>query len=138
MIHATIESSYTGIYPARAVQFFKDYHSQDNLLKRDQRGAVLVMERDGVLVATGSRVENEISGVFVQPGKQRLGLGKMIMAELEKRAVRSGCTEVTLSVSLPSRAFYESLGYELIDFFQRDVGEGQQLGYWLARKTITG
>lgn len=136
MIHSTIESSYTGVYPARAVEFFKEYHSQNSILERDQLGDVVIVERDGVLIATGSLVKNEISGVFVRPGHQKHGFGKMIMAELEKRASERCCSEITLSVSLPSRRFYEGLSYEIAEFFQLDVGEGQQLGYWLGRKKI--
>jgi hypothetical protein len=59
------------------------------------------------------------------------------MHELEDRAKARGCTESELSVSLPSRGFYESLGYQMLEEGSIDVGEGQHLDFWKARKSLT-
>jgi len=45
-------------------------------------------------------------------------------------------TEVVLSVSLPSRKSYEKRGYEVLAEAQVDVGEGQTLCFWKARKAL--
>jgi hypothetical protein len=58
------------------------------------------------------------------------------MGELENRAKARGCKELELSVSLPSKRFYEKLGYEMIEKRSLDVGEGQTLDYWMARKPL--
>lgn len=55
------------------------------------------------------------------------------MQKLEEEAVTSGIREVVLSISLPSRRFYESLGYEIIEDHTIDVGAGQNLDYWEAK-----
>ena len=96
-----------------------------------------MIERHGFIVATGALVGNEILGVFVKPENQGQGFGKRIMSELEGRAKRKGFSEIVLSVSLTSRKFYETLEYELLDECSLDVGEGQYLNYWPARKTMT-
>ncbi len=95
-----------------------------------------MVEQDGSIMATGSLVHAEIVGVFVHPGHQRQGLGKAIMVELETRARARGLSEVSLSVSLPSKEFYEHLGYEVLTECSLDVGEGQYLNYWLGKKTL--
>jgi GNAT superfamily N-acetyltransferase len=136
LIYQTIDSCYSGVYPPRAVQFFKEFHSEEEIKERHRTGEILVVEQDGHLVATGSILGNDILGLFVNPGLQRQGLGKALMAELENRARAKGCTELKLSVSLPSKRFYESLGYEMIEQCSTDVGEGQHLVYWKARKPI--
>jgi hypothetical protein len=59
------------------------------------------------------------------------------MQELERRAVAKGLTEIELSVSLPSRGFYEILGYQAIEDCDIDVGEGQRLCFWKAKKKLT-
>jgi GNAT superfamily N-acetyltransferase len=87
-------------------------------------------------MGTGAVVENEIYGVFVEPRMQGRGHGRTIMHELENRAIAKGHREVALSVSLPSRKFYEGLGYEILQEAHRDVGEGQQLDFWKARKSL--
>ena len=137
LIHATIDACYAGSYPPRAVQFFKDYHSEAAIAERHQRGNVLVCEENGAIIATGSILDGEILGVFVSPAHQGRGCGKALMCELERRARMKRLTEVTLSVSLPSRRFYERLGYEVGPPLSHDVGEGQRLDYWKARKALS-
>jgi N-acetylglutamate synthase-like GNAT family acetyltransferase len=136
MICDTIDFSYSGVYPVRAVQFFKDYHSEKKIVERNETGEVLVIERERSIVATGALVGSEIQGVFVRPDNQGQGYGKTIMTELENRAKAKGFQEILLDISLPSRRFYEKLGYEVLDECSLDVGEGQLLDYWPARKNL--
>ena len=58
------------------------------------------------------------------------------MRALEDRARRNGCDEVELSVSLPSEGFYLRLGYRLIEECSLDVGEGERLRFWKARRSL--
>lgn len=137
MIGDTIFAAYSGAYPVRAVQHFKEYHCKKRIMKRSRAGEVLIIERGGLIVATGALVGNEILGVFVRPDNQGQGYGKTIMNELESRAKAKGLSEVVLNVSLPSRNFYENLGYEMLAKCSLDVGEGQHLDYWPGRKTLS-
>jgi len=137
MIFDTIDASYSGVYPIHAVQFFKEFHSEKRIIERSEAGEVLIVEKEGSIVATGALVGNKILGVFVKPENQGRGYGKMIMIELESRAKAKGVLEVVLNVSLPSRKFYENLGYELLAECSLDVGEDQHLHYWPGRKTLT-
>jgi GNAT superfamily N-acetyltransferase len=136
LIHRTIDVCYTGVYPPRAVAFFKDFHSRDGILERSKKGTILVAEQNGIVMGTGAVVENEIYGVFVEPKMQGRGHGRTIMHELESQAITKGHREILLSVSLPSRTFYEGLGYEILQEAHRDVGEGQRLDFWKARKSL--
>lgn len=138
LIHQTIDSCYSGVYPPRAVQFFKEFHSEEKVLQRHQEGVLLVVEQDGNVIATGAIVGNDIFGVFVHPGFQHCGHGGTLMRELEKKAKAKGCTKAELSVSLPSRGFYVRLGYDMLEGCSMDVGEGQHLDYWKACKSLTG
>ncbi|HOO89727.1 MAG TPA: GNAT family N-acetyltransferase [Syntrophales bacterium] len=136
MICHTIDVSYSDVYPVRAVQFFKEYHSEKRIMERNETGEVLIMENDGTIVATGALVGNEIQGVFVRPDCQGRGYGKILMAELEKRAKAREIRKIELSISLPSRKFYETLGYEVLAERSEDVGEGQYLNYWPGEKAL--
>lgn len=124
------------MYPPRAVAFFKQFHAEPRIMERGRIGRVLVAYKGGELIATGSLVEGEIFAVFVHPDHQGAGLGKALMKRLEDHARATGATESVLSVSIPSKAFYEGLGYEIIEARSRDVGEGQQLDFWKARKPL--
>ncbi len=136
IILSTIESCYTGIYPARAIAYFQQYHCDANILDRAEKGYTIVCESNGRMVATGSIVENHICAVFVIRPAQGQRLGRKIMKHLEDRARSEGFKETTLDVSLPSRRFYEHLGYRLSEDVFPDVGEGQRLDYWKAKKPL--
>lgn len=136
LIHETIDVSYGAVYPPRAVDFFKTFHSEQKILARSETGTVLVIEEEGALTATGSIVEGEIFAVFVDPRFQKGGRGRVLMLALEDEARAQGVTESELSVSLPSLPFYRGLGYAVVEERSRDVGEGQRLDFWKAKKRL--
>ena len=136
LICETIDISYAPVYPPKALDFFKAFHAEEKILERARRGTVLVAEADGALIATGSLLEGEIFAVFVHPDRQGAGLGRALMARLEADARTAGVTESVLSVSLPSRRFYEGLGYELVEERSRDLGDGQRLDFWKAKRQL--
>jgi N-acetylglutamate synthase-like GNAT family acetyltransferase len=136
LVHHTIDVSYSPVYPPRAVQFFKDFHSEAKIIERHQKGEILVVEKDGKVIGTGSVVGADILGVFIHPASQHKGYGKSLMQALEDTAVANGISEVVISVSLPSRRFYERLGYEIIENRTIDVGGAQKLDYWEAKKSL--
>jgi GNAT superfamily N-acetyltransferase len=138
LIHDTIDGRYSGLYPPRAVQFFKGFHSRDNILERHRTGAVLVVEYDQDMVATGATVAGEITGVFVHRRFQGRGIGGQVMDRLEEIARADGHDAVTLSISLPSRGFYEGRGYTIVESCSDDVDGGERLDYWEAEKRLDG
>ena len=122
LIQDTIEYSYRNIYPDRALHFFKKYHSKTNILERSRNGVILIVEKEGIFMATGSLVENQISGVFVAPADQNSGYGSKIMVELERRAQKNGFSKILLDISLPSSSFYKKLHYQVSEECDFDVG----------------
>ena len=136
LIHATIETSYTGVYPSRAVQFFRHHHTADRILERHAKGRVVVVWREGALVGTGAILGDHIMAVFVHPDHQRRGIGTALMGDLEEAARAAGRRRVHLDVSLPSRPFYESRGYTSMESRSIDVGDGERLDYWTAEKSL--
>ncbi len=136
LICETIDISYAPVYPPKALDFFKGFHAEEKVLERAERGSVLVAEAGGDLIATGSLLDGEIFAVFVHPDRQGAGLGKALMERLEADARTAGVTESVLSVSLPSKRFYEGLGYEIVEERSRDLGNGQSLDFWKAKKRL--
>ncbi len=136
LTHRTIDICYSEIYPPKVNEFFRGYHSKDSIQKRAKDGYILVMELSGRIIATGSLVGNEISGVFVDTDYQASGYGRLMMNQLETLARGAGHKEVTLCVSFPSRKFYETLGYDIYEDACLCVGDGQKLDYWNARKVL--
>ncbi len=111
MVHKTIATCYPGHYCAEAVRFFIDYHNEEAILQDAQRGRTMVIDKAGRILGTGTIVADEIKRVFVDPTFQRQGFGRRIMQQLEEAASRQGAATVKLDASLPSKAFYDRLGY---------------------------
>jgi GNAT superfamily N-acetyltransferase len=136
LIHTTIAESYAAVYPPRAVPFFQRFHSAEVLRDRARAGTVLVLEEAGAIVGTGALIDGEILAVFVAPDRQGGGRGRALMAALEAQARSDGCDAVTLSISLPSKAFYDGLGYQVLEERTRDLGGGESLRFWKGRKAL--
>lgn len=138
MICETIDASYSRLYPYRAVEFFKKYHSEKKISERSLIGKILILisKRDDSILATGSLIDCEIIGVFVRFDHQGKGYGKSIMTQLEQIASEKGLLKLHLSISLASRRFYEHLGYKVLEECVVDVGGGECLKYWFGSKEV--
>jgi GNAT superfamily N-acetyltransferase len=130
LIRDTIDVSYHGVYPPQAIDFFKEYHSEENILNDAAAGYTLVAECGGQIVGTGTLLGTNVCRVFTSPQHQRQGIGKAIAQKLEKKAQRSQSTAIELDASLVSRRFWESLGFTVSGEYFVPVGDGQKLYYY--------
>jgi hypothetical protein len=76
LIHHTIDVSYSPVYPVQAIRFFKDFHSEAEIIERHQNGEILILEKDGKVIGTGSLVGTDILGVFFTPGFNIRGMAR--------------------------------------------------------------
>lgn len=60
LIHDTIDTCYSDVYPERAVLFFKAFRSKEKIIERHQKGKILILEKEGRMVATGAVVGGEM------------------------------------------------------------------------------
>lgn len=136
LVRRTIAAAYAPVYSPEAVAFFERFHTRHAILADAVKGVVLVAEADGNLAATGTVVGSYIKRVFVAPERQRQGLGRLVMAALEARAASQGKPEVRLDASLPSKAFYDALGYRTERATYLALDRGQRLDYYEMRKSL--
>ena len=136
LVHGTIDACYRAVYPPNAVRRFKELHTEEKILEDASSGLTLVAETGSGLVGTGTVVGEHVKRVFVDSSRQCQGIGRAIMGRLEAEARRAGVSRVHLEVSIPSRRFYESLGYVSFEDAAWDVGDGQRLDFWTASKDL--
>ena len=136
LIQRTIDICYCGHYCAEAVRFFKGYHSEQAIRRDADEGCTVVLDRAGRILGTGTLVGDEVKRVFVDPACQRQGLGRLIMHHLEERAGASGIDRIRLDASLPSKAFYDRLGYATIEATSMEVENGRRLDFFRMRKIL--
>jgi GNAT superfamily N-acetyltransferase len=132
----TIDACYPSAYPPRAVEFFKAYHSQENIQEEAARGLTFVGVDGMGICVTGTLFGAGIKRVFVHPRAQGRGHGREVMRALELKAIDQGLREVTLDASLVSIDFYRSLDYSDVSWEAHDVGGGQALRYLVMRKPL--
>jgi N-acetylglutamate synthase-like GNAT family acetyltransferase len=72
----------------------------------------------------------------VDPMAQRQGAGRQIMQYLEQRARSSGVAIVRLDASLPSKAFYDKLGYVTVEATFLPVENGRRLDFFRMQKEL--
>jgi GNAT superfamily N-acetyltransferase len=136
LIHRTIDACYSGIYCAEAVKFFKDWHNDRKILKNAKEGYTIVVEKNNRIIGTGTIVGDEIMRVFVDPAFQKRDFGKLIMHELEQKAVSTGINVVKLDASLPSKKFYELLDYIVLKETFVEVENNKRLDYYKMEKAL--
>jgi len=130
LIHTTIDTCYPAAYCPEAVAHFREHHAPDRIRRRAREGRIVVLELEGRLAGTGSIVDEHVEAVFIDPELQGRGLGKAIMDHLEAIGRDNGFNEFTLEASTPARAFYESLGYAVLEAAAVPVDNGKTLDYF--------
>jgi GNAT superfamily N-acetyltransferase len=136
LVQTTIDACYPKVYPKEAVQYFKDRHCDEKILKDAKEGYTILLLKDTRIVGTGTIVGQDVKRVFVDPAFQRRGFGRLIMRKLEERAVSTGIDVVKLDSSLPSKAFYDGLGYVTLESAFREVGNNERLDFYKMEKTL--
>ncbi|MHC4639955.1 MAG: GNAT family N-acetyltransferase [Planctomycetota bacterium] len=136
LIHRTIDVCYSGLYDAESIKFFKDHHCEHSILQDAERGHTIVLVKKARVIGTGTILNDVITRVFVESGEQRSGFGKMIMQRLEQYAVNDDIRLVKLNASLPSKKFYDRLGYELVDKDYLEVDNHKKLHYYAMKKVL--
>ena len=94
-----------------------------NFLRRPER-STFVIERDGILVGTGSIIisQGRINDMFIAVENHRKGFGKSLMAHLENVAKENNLESLFLYSSISGVYFYEKVGYTEVS--QLDHGDG--------------
>lgn len=135
LVQKTITTVYPKYYPREVVDFFCRLHSKENILNDIISGYVGILQHDGQLVGTGSRQDNHITRVYVDPACQKQGYGSYIMQTLEDEIALHYDT-ACLDASLPASHLYESRGYATVEHKHWNVENGVVLVYEVMRKRL--
>ena len=130
LVLKTIQVSYADVYPPEAIEFFKNYHNQDDILKDAVSGYSIVAESDGLILGTGTLLEMNVCRVYIDPQQQHQGIGKLIVKKLEQKAKALGLEKLDLCASPKSRRFWESAGFVLLGEFFIPVANDKKLIYY--------
>ena len=113
LIYQSIDQCYPEFYNEKVVAYFKEYHSEENISERAEKGFTIVMYNYMTMVATGTLIGNYISSVYVLPKFQKKGMGKAIVIVLVKEAKKQGISILILDATAGSVDFYLKQGFTI-------------------------
>ena len=124
----TILSVYPKYYPAGAVRFFSEHHSDEKILNDILTGKVYLLETEGGTAGTVTISGNEINRLFVLPGYQGRGYGSQLM-DFAEQMIRRESDTVILDASLPAKKMYLLRGYRSTAYQTIETDNGDYLCY---------
>lgn len=129
----TMERAYSSCYAPEVIDYFRDYHSMDNICNDISNGDTYIIEVDGKCVGTGSHHGNYISRVFIHPDFQGYGYGTEIMEYLEK-LILDEHESVFLHSSITGYQFYLDHGYSEKETVNAPVADDAVFRYTIMEK----
>ena len=134
----TINGIYPKYYPAGAVQFFLQHHSDDNIRDDIENGRTfLYVDDERNRIGTVSVKENDIGRLFVLPEYQGHGYGGELLAFAEDIISRT-YDEIILDSSLAAKSIYLNRGYREIAFNKVKTDNGDYLCWDIMSKKVKG
>ena len=138
LVRNTMEVSYRADYPEEALRLFKIFHSRLNILENAANYHTLVALVDGEIAGTGTLQRAHIRRVFISPQQQGRGIGKLIVAELEKKALAEDFTTLDLAAAVGSRTFWESRGFTVEEERFAPSEKERIIRYYTMSKNLDG
>jgi len=133
----TIKAVYPKYYPAGAVQFFCDHHSDEKILEDIKANRVYLIENEENEVGTVTICGNEINRLFVLTKYQHMGYGRALMDFAEKMISKETDT-VVLDASLPAKKIYLLRGYKETAYNMIKTDNGDYLCFDVMERHVGG
>ncbi len=117
-------------YSAEVIQRLESNFTAEHIGKLIETRLVLVALQSQQLLGTASLDGQVIRTVFVDPTQQGKGIGRRLMAAIERLAQERGASELLVPSSLTAQGFYRQLGFTLL----REVTEGEERTLVMVRR----
>jgi GNAT superfamily N-acetyltransferase len=128
----TIKSIYPRYYPAGAVEFFQEHHSDEYIVTDISDGRVYGLYEGREPVGTVTISDNNITRLFVLPEYQHKGYGNELLNFAEKKILEM-YEYVQIYASFPAKRIYLKRGYKEIEYNIIESDNGDFLCYDVMR-----
>lgn len=135
LIHFTVKKCYPACYVSEVIDFYLDYHSEKELLRKSEEGCILVATLDNKLVASGYLLGEELGGVYVHPEYQGQGVASHMMEALLALAVEKNLSSVWLESTPLALELYKKFGFVVEEERVMYVENNAPLPYYHMVKT---
>lgn len=109
-------------YSEAVIQRVEQSFSPDAVRALMTQRVIFVATQEARIVGTASLDGRVVRTVFVEPGHQGRGIGRRLMAEVEREALRKGVALLAVPSSVTAEPFYAKLGFRAV----RDSYHGEE------------
>ncbi|KPW43807.1 Acetyltransferase [Pseudomonas amygdali pv. mellea] len=135
VVLAALRTSNARDYPVSVIERVQLSFSPSAIerLMQQRRMFVAVAVAGEVVVGTASLEGQVVRSVFVDPDWHRRGVGRLLMAKLERVALETDIGLLIVPSSLTAQEFYKALGFRLV----REHQEGEERTLIMERQLRT-
>ena len=116
LIRHTIRVSNSKDYDQQSIDMLCSIFEPEQVAKRIENEHILLCFSGVNLIGTAGLRRDYLRSLFIEPTYQRQGLGKVLVANIEEIARQNAVPEILVESSVTARQFYETLGYEFVEF----------------------
>jgi len=107
-----INDSFSRVYPPEVCDFYKSINTAEQLKRQSRKFLIRVLLREQNIDGMVGLKGNSLAKLYVRPQYQNLGLGKLLISNIEDFAASKGINELILEDVVPNvEGFYRKLGY---------------------------
>jgi putative acetyltransferase len=112
LVSRAVRACHAGLYAPRVLERIESDLAPGALLRLCDRRVIVVAETQREIIGTGALEGQWLQALFVDPGRQRRGVGARLVRHLEDIALRGGRHRLHVYATLNAVSFYEGRGYE--------------------------
>ncbi|KWS86443.1 GNAT family N-acetyltransferase [Pseudomonas amygdali] len=133
VVLAALRTSNARDYPVSVIERVQLSFSPSAIERLMQQRRMFVAVAVAVVVGTASLEGQVVRSVFVDPDWHRRGVGRLLMAKLERVALEIDIGLLIVPSSLTAQEFYKALGFRLV----REHQEGEERTLIMERQLRT-
>ncbi|ARA82878.1 GNAT family N-acetyltransferase [Pseudomonas amygdali] len=133
VVLAALRTSNARDYPVSVIERVQLSFSPSAIERLMQQRRMFVAVAVAVVVGTASLEGQVVRSVFVDPDWHRRGVGRLLMAKLERVALETDIGLLIVPSSLTAQEFYKALGFRLV----REHQEGEERTLIMERQLRT-
>jgi len=137
--------TYASILPQDRIDYMLDYmYSSASLEKQISTGSQFIFVYDGeepvgfaAYLSKGNGIY-KLDKIYILPSQQGKGTGRFVIAYVIDQVKQQRCTALQLQVNRnnKAKAFYERLGFKVIDYQVFDIGHGHFMDDYVMEKKL--
>lgn len=116
LIRRTIRVSNSKDYDQKSIDLLCSIFEPKQVAKRIEEELIVLCFAGADLVGVAGLRRGYLRSMFIEPRYQRQGVGKVLVEKIEEMAQQNAISEIMVHSSVTARQFYETIGYEFVEF----------------------